>query len=86
MYKTIKNTTLRAIKKKEVLSTVNSIPTSSNTTTTVTSNNINVLPTKIKISSEWERYLPHLEKATKVENLKWSGSHEKAFKELTSFL
>jgi hypothetical protein len=38
MYKTIKNTTLRAIKKKEVLSTVNSIPTPSNTT--VTSNNV----------------------------------------------
>jgi hypothetical protein len=47
-------------------------------------NNINVPPTKIKICTEWEDYLPHFEEATKIENLNWSDSHEKAFKELTS--
>jgi hypothetical protein len=47
-------------------------------------NNLNVPPTEIKICSEWEGYLPHFEEATKVENLNWSDSHEKAFKELTS--
>jgi hypothetical protein len=41
---------------------------------------------KIKICSEWEVYLPHLEKATKVENLNWSNSHETAFKDLTSLM
>ena len=45
-----------------------------------------VLPTEIKICSEWECYLPHLEEATKVENLKWSSFHEKSFKDLTSLM
>ena len=38
MHRVIKDTTLKAIKKKEVLSTVTSIPTSN--TTYVTSNNV----------------------------------------------
>jgi len=62
------------------------------TTTTVTSNSSilkfksnNVFPPmEIKFSSRWKHCLPDSEESTKVENLDWSDSHEKAFKELTS--
>lgn len=75
------SSTLNVIKNKEVL-----------TTTTVTSNSSilkyksnNVFPPmEIKFSSQWKHYLPDFEESTKVENLNWSGSHEKAFKELSS--
>jgi len=39
---------------------------------------------EIKFSSRWKHCLPDSEESTKVENLDWSDSHEKAFKELTS--
>lgn len=76
---------------KEVLTTVTSIPTPSNTTNAVTSNSSilklnsnNVFPPmEIKFSPRWRQYLPDFEESTEVKNLDWSGSHEKAFNELT---
>lgn len=81
MIKAVKDITLKAIKKKEVLTTVTSVPTPSNTT--YVSNNV-FPPMEIKFSSRWKDCLPTPEKPTKIENLTWSNSHEKAFKELTS--
>jgi hypothetical protein len=67
MIKAVKDITLKAIKKKEVLTTVTSVPTPSNTT--YVSNNV-FPPMEIKFSSRWKPCLPDFEESTKVENLK----------------
>ena len=49
-------------------------------------NKINVLPTEIKICSEWKDHLPPLEEPKIKENLDWSSFHETAFNNLISLM